>query len=1048
MPYKVSGNRFIIENYNWETSFSNFFHGIAGKKGIPIWAFYISRAQCVCSLGVGDKNNQIMEFKSFNRALELVADEGFRTFVKINGKFYEPFRKVKSKRIKQTMTVSAEQLLIEEENENFKAEVIYYPVPEEPFAGFVRILNITPKRNSKIEILDGVPRILPYGMDMKILTTIARHIEGMMEVNLDKGFPFFRLKQTPADVETVGKIFGGNFYISLLNDNNPFHGNYFVDPFVVFEESEIYTTPWGFVEMPLSRMKKSKQILRNRTPCAFCGKTFNAKKGKTITIKTLIGNISSEKQSRQVLSAIKRKNFFEEKRRRNSEIINEIKNISFTKSADEKFDEYVKHNFLDNVIRGGLPVVFETAQGKTAFYLYSRQNGDLERDYHFFVLEPCYYSQGTGHYRSVNQNRRMDVFFFPETLDLNIKLFVNLIQTDGYNPLEVNKVSFSVKNKNRVKKILSGFSIDKKIKKKILEDAFTPGEVLMALENAKVKNSEKILRKIIKNSTANDCGGIHEGFWVDHWLYNIDLIETFMGVWPDKLDELLLKDDYYFYDNPDVVKRRAEKYVLRGGRVYQERAVWRISEKLKNIASRKKNPTMMRTKYGKGEIYRTNLFVKLLVMILNRLGTIDAEGTGIEMEADKPGWNDSMNGLPGICGSSLCQMLELERILILLDEMLPRVKARKIKVFVELGEFLKKIEKVVRKRIDGKMSSFEYWDASHTIKERYREKTIFGIDGKEEVFEIKEIHEKVKLFRKFISESIRKNRKKIFKKGIPLTYFENQATKYKVLKKEKDKTYVMPLAFRQKPLPLFLEGPVHYIRVHPEEAGQIWKAVRNSNLFDKKLKMYKVCESLEKAPFEIGRVKAWGSGWIENESIYTHMEFKYLLEILKSGLYREFFYDIKTMLPPYFNPSIYGRSIFENVSFIVSSAFPDEKMHGRGLQPRLSGVTSEMINIWCEMVAGKNPFFIDADGKLAFKLSPKISGEFFKKDTKTFSFKLFKTLFTYKNPDLRDTWKCSIKQYTLYTEEGRMVVEADKLNEDFALKIREGKIPKIEVLLK
>ena len=38
------GNRFVIENYNWAKPFSNFFHGIGGKWGIPIWAFYVNQA--------------------------------------------------------------------------------------------------------------------------------------------------------------------------------------------------------------------------------------------------------------------------------------------------------------------------------------------------------------------------------------------------------------------------------------------------------------------------------------------------------------------------------------------------------------------------------------------------------------------------------------------------------------------------------------------------------------------------------------------------------------------------------------------------------------------------------------------------------------------------------------------------------------------------------------------------------------------------------------------------------------------------------------------
>ena len=34
---------------------------------------------------------------------------------------------------------------------------------------------------------------------------------------------------------------------------------------------------------------------------------------------------------------------------------------------------------------------------------------------------------------------------------------------------------------------------------------------------------------------------------------------------------------------------------------------------------------------------------------------------GIEMEADKPNWYDSLNGLPGLLGSSVSETLELKR---------------------------------------------------------------------------------------------------------------------------------------------------------------------------------------------------------------------------------------------------------------------------------------------------------------------------------------------------------------------------------------------------
>ncbi|MDD5730444.1 MAG: hypothetical protein PHN57_04885, partial [Candidatus Omnitrophica bacterium] len=86
---------FIIENYNFSKPFANFFPGIAGKYGIPMWVFYVNRGQGICSFGTKDKDHAILEFQPANKSWYLVFSLGFRTFIKSysEGKsvFYEPF---------------------------------------------------------------------------------------------------------------------------------------------------------------------------------------------------------------------------------------------------------------------------------------------------------------------------------------------------------------------------------------------------------------------------------------------------------------------------------------------------------------------------------------------------------------------------------------------------------------------------------------------------------------------------------------------------------------------------------------------------------------------------------------------------------------------------------------------------------------------------------------------------------------------------------------------------------------------------------------------
>jgi hypothetical protein len=126
--------------------------------------------------------------------------------------------------------------------------------------------------------------------------------------------------------------------------------------------------------------------------------------------------------------------------------------------------------------------------------------------------------------------------------------------------------------------------------------------------------------------------------------------------------------------------------------------------------------------------------------------------------------------------------------------------------------------------------------------------------------------------------------------------------------------------------------------------------------------MVKVNAPLDSQSHAIGRARAFTPGWLENESIWLHMSFKYLLELLKAGLYEEYFEAFQAHLPAFMDPQVYGRSPLENSSFIVSSAHPDETLHGNGFVARLSGSTAEFLSMWVVMTAGLQPFQVEQGG--------------------------------------------------------------------------------------
>src|SRR3989338_2061843 len=115
--------RFVIENYTQAKLFTNFFPGIAGMWGIPMWVFYVNRGQCISSFGIESKDKAIMEFQPANKAYRLTSLYGFRTFLKIKQGsrriFYEPFHNGFPKPtflVSQKMIIDSHDLTLEETN--------------------------------------------------------------------------------------------------------------------------------------------------------------------------------------------------------------------------------------------------------------------------------------------------------------------------------------------------------------------------------------------------------------------------------------------------------------------------------------------------------------------------------------------------------------------------------------------------------------------------------------------------------------------------------------------------------------------------------------------------------------------------------------------------------------------------------------------------------------------------------------------------------------------------------------------------------------------
>ncbi len=1067
--------RYVIQDYAAARPFASFLPGIAGPLGIPLWLFYVNRGQAVASFGIESKDHPIIEFQPADRAYQTTPYTGFRTFVKlIQGKettLYEPFAPWQSAGSSQ-MFVGMNELELQTVSSahSLQTNVLYFILTDEPFAGLVRqvVVKNLGDRPATLEVLDGISRVIPYGVNNRALKEIGRTLEAWMAVdNLERRLPFYRLKASVLDTAEVQAIQAGHFYMAFDDAGQLLPP--FVDPVGVFGHDTSLSVPHGFAQEPLAELSRRTQITSGRTPCGFFGASATLEPGMTLALHAIIGHLGDVAILNREHARLARPAYVEQKRREADELVKQLTDVVRTQTASPLFDAYARQTFLDNVLRGGWPLLLGGADEPSVYHIYSRKHGDLERDYNYFFLAPEPYSQGNANYRDVNQNRRCDVLLNPRVKDHNILAFLGLIQADGYNPLVVEGSRFTISPEHRGR-ILSLVDQPEKLAP-TLSRPFTPGGLLRAITDGQMRLSvapDMFVAEALAQAEQHFEAAFHEGYWVDHWFYNLDLIDSYLAVYPDRKEELLFGRPISYFDSPAVVQPRARKYVLTAdGRVRQYGAVLVDEEKAALIGSRADAPNLMRAAHGRGEVFRTTVFAKLVGLALVKFATLDPLGMGIEMEADRPGWYDALNGLPGLFGSSLCETYELERLLAFLLEAMaengrPRASAAQrdaVRLPIEHAALLEAIAGALADR-EGRAqpaADFAYWEAVADARESYRRRVRLGFDGATTAVSFDKLTNLLASCRATVQAGIRRALE--MNDGIPPTYFSYAVTDHEVitgregepLLDEHGRPYVRAKAFQVAVLPLFLEGPVHALKVQPDAASarRLHTRVRESALFDRALGMYKVNASLQDQPHEIGRARAFTPGWLENESIWLHMEYKYLLEVLRAGLVEEFYVDFQRALICFQDPAVYGRSPLENSSFLVSSAHPDDSLHGAGFVARLSGATAEFLSIWSHMMFGARPFSL-REGQLYLAFRPALPAWLFDQEGLVTVRFLGACDVTYHNPQRKDTFGAGARpaKTTLRTRHGRMVeLDGGVVGPPYAEMVRQGEIESIHVLL-
>jgi hypothetical protein len=380
--------------------------------------------------------------------------------------------------------------------------------------------------------------------------------------------------------------------------------------------------------------------------------------------------------------------------------------------------------------------------------------------------------QGPGNYRDVAQNRRNDVTFIPRLAGFDVKMFLSFIQADGYEPLTVEAVVFLYADEQEARDVATKVTTDKN-SARVLGDIlsggpFRPGQIFTLCEQLNINRTldmenDEFINIILAGAEDRAMAVYGTGYWADHWDYYLDLINAYLGVFPDGEEALMYDTEVRYFFSTATVRPRAEKYVLDFTFDGVSKHVIQLDSTYFDVGKSKEQENFRDSNTGLIGIeaswqreenekvpFKSTPIAKLFLLASIKFAMRDAYGMGIEYEGGRPGWLDSMNGLPGMVGSGMPETYELYLLIKYVKKVVDQYD-RHIVVPSELGAMISTIESALdtldsagyedleELTHDVPQPLFEYWDAVASAREEYREKVEYYFLGNTTSYSAKEV---------------------------------------------------------------------------------------------------------------------------------------------------------------------------------------------------------------------------------------------------------------------------------------------------------------------
>jgi hypothetical protein len=663
-----------------------------------------------------------------------------------------------------------------------------------------------------------------------------------------------------------------------------------------------------------------------------------------------------------------------------------------------------------------------------------------------------------------------------------VKTFLSFIQADGYEPLKVESLLFKIDNIDDCIDLATqavgeadGHRAQRTALTNILHSGmFRPGQLFQDMMQQNIElviSRQEFIDMVTAVARAYPKASFASGFWADQWTYYMDIIDTYLSIYPDWEKRIFFEEQLSYFSSPAIVKPRHEKYVLLdiySDNKYHVRQLNCVAvdestqqrQYMKDQDSENNDWGVYKLNWQhdeNGVLFRSSTMEKLFLLVTVKFAARDPYGAGIMYESGKPGWNDANYGLANLIGSGTPELYELHVLMKFVKTTIKKYEVD-INIPIELYRLVMSINTALdvlddSGYIDGAnlypkvpQPLFHYWDTVTSSLEVYRKQIQHTFIGETHPLPCDYLDNFMKRWMGQIEVGMERGRKlgtygygDDGNSGVPPTYFVYDVVSWTLTgeKSSDGHPFVLPLEMEVRSLPMYLEGPTRMLKTvnSYDEAKAIYESVRTSPLRDNVLPMYTISASLQGQSSEIGRASALPPGWLENQSISLHMSYKFYLELLRHGLYDEFFTEMMSggMLP-FFDPKMYGQSLMVPTTFIVSSAYADISMHGRGYNNnnqngrektlQYSGTTSEFLSMWIYIMVGAHPFSLHPrTGQLQMQLLPTIPITWFSMEpdgnTWMVQYKLFGSIdVRYYNPRGVDLYDILPTRYVVTLRDG------------------------------